>query len=125
MPYLAHKDRDGSVIEFWNLHEGPTTVGRGDESNAKVDDEKLSRKHFVISERPGGFTLQDLGSKNGTLVNGQPATELVLKPNDRIQAGGSTFVFMEGLTTISVKIEKDMKDLDRITGASKNPPPSP
>ena len=49
MPYLVHKDKDGSVIQFWNLHEGVMTVGRADEVNAHVDDPKLSRKHFEIT----------------------------------------------------------------------------
>jgi pSer/pThr/pTyr-binding forkhead associated (FHA) protein len=123
MPYLALKNPDGSVNEFWNLHDGPTTVGRGTESNAKVDDGVLSRQHFTITKTPGGFILKDLGSKNGTRVNGQPVTgEVKLKPNDEIRAGQSQFNFLEGLTTMSMKIEQDLKDLDRIAHPPGSPP---
>jgi pSer/pThr/pTyr-binding forkhead associated (FHA) protein len=115
MPYLVHKEKDGSTIEFWNLHEGPTTVGRG-EVNAKVDDTELSRKHFVVTHEDGGFTLKDLGSTNGTTVNGQRVTEQVLRPNDDIRAGNSLFLFMEGLTTMAGKLDQDLKDLDRVSG---------
>ncbi len=124
MPYLVHKDRDGSTIQFWNLHDSPTTVGRGNDVNAKVDDERLSRAHFVITESAGEFTLKDLGSKNGTLVNAQRVTEHILKPHDQIQAGQSLFVFMEGLTTLSMKIDQDLKDLDRIAHEPNNLPPA-
>lgn len=123
MPYLVQKDRDGSTIEFWNLHDSPMTVGRGEKCNAKTDDERLSREHFVITEAAGKFTLKDLGSKNGTLVNGQRVTDpVVLKPNDQIQAGQSLFTMMEGLTTMSVKLDQDLKDLDRVAHPPDNPP---
>src|SRR5438309_3080071 len=108
MPYLIHRDTDGAVIQFWNLHEGPVTIGRGNEANAKVEDELLSKTHFTITPEPAGFTIKDLGSKNGTLVNGQGITQHVLKPDDEVRAGRSTFRFMEGLTTIAGKLDQDI-----------------
>jgi pSer/pThr/pTyr-binding forkhead associated (FHA) protein len=123
MPYLQHRGPDGSTIEFWNLHEGPTTVGRGDESNAKVDDMKLSRKHFTITHEAAGFTLKDLGSTNGTAVNGHRVSEQVLKPNDVIRAGASTFVMSEGLTTMSMKLDEDIKNLAKCAPDSAAPSP--
>ena len=84
---LVHKDADGATIEFWNLHDGPTTVGRGSESNAKVEDDQLSRKHFVVTREAGGFTPKDLESTNSTIVNGQRVTGHLLRPNDEIRAG--------------------------------------
>jgi pSer/pThr/pTyr-binding forkhead associated (FHA) protein len=122
MPYLVHKDRDGSVIQFWNLHEGPTTVGRGNEANAKVEDNLLSKTHFRITHESTGFTLKDLGSKNGTLVNGQGVTEQLLKSNDKIRAGDSTFFFVEGLTTMAGKIDQD---IDELGGHAPGSTPSP
>ena len=123
MPYLQHKDTDGSTIEFWNLHDGPTTVGRSPECNAKVDDQELSRRHFSITHEAAGFILKDLDSKNGTTVNGRRVPEQVLRPNDVIRAGTSLFVFLEGLTTIAVKIDQDLKDLAKFAPDSSAPPP--
>jgi pSer/pThr/pTyr-binding forkhead associated (FHA) protein len=122
MPYLVHKDRDGSVIQFWNLHEGPTTVGRGTEANAQVEDGQLSKTHFRIAHEPAGFTIKDLGSKNGTLVNGQRVTEQLLKSNDQIRAGESTFFFVEGLTTIGGKMDQDISQLGELSPDSKSSP---
>ena len=116
---LFRKYQDVIVrVSFWNLHDGPTTVGRGSDANAKVDDTELSRKHFTVTKGDAGFTLQDLGSTNGTAINGKRVTEQVLRPNDEISAGNSRFIFMEGLTTMAGKLDQDLKDLDRVTGKS-------
>jgi pSer/pThr/pTyr-binding forkhead associated (FHA) protein len=123
MPYLLQKDRDGSTIQYWNLHEGPTTVGRDSKVNARVDDQELSRQHFQITHEDTGFTIKDLSSRNGTFVNGQRVTEKVLKPNDLITAGKSTFSFMEGLTTLSMKLDQDIKNLEKFKSGSGDQKP--
>lgn len=124
MPYLVHKDKDGSVIQFWNLHEGVMTVGRADEVNAHVDDPKLSRKHFEITPAAGLFTLKDLGAANGTFVNGTRVAEKVLAPNDNVRAGDSSFFFVDGLTTMAGKLDEDIKNLGKFaadTGEAPQP----
>lgn len=51
----------------------------------------ISRRHFSLVQKEKGWMLQDLGSTNGTLLNGQPiATAVRLKPGDVIQAGAVT-----------------------------------
>ena len=120
MPYLIHRDTDGATIQFWNLHDGPTTIGRGEESNAQVDDGELSRQHFTITHQAAGFVLKDLTSTNGTTVNGQPVAEQALRPNDVIRAGKSTFVYMDGLRTMAGKIDQDLKDLSRVAPPKKS-----
>ena len=90
MPYLLHKERNGSTIQYWNLHAGPLVIGRGDEAEGKIDDIELSREHFVISKEEGAFHIKDLGSKNGTLVNNQAVSDQVLQPNDQIRLGAAS-----------------------------------
>ena len=123
MPYLVHKDKDGSVIQFWNLHEGVITVGRSNEVNAHVDDPKLSRKHFDVTPAAGVFTLKDLGAANGTYVNGQRVTEKILAPNDNVRAGESSFYFMDGLTTMAAKLDDDIKNLGKFALDNTGEPP--
>jgi len=71
------------------------TVGRS--SMAELcfpDDAGLSRQHMVLERDGDDWTVQDLGSKNGTLVNNTPLrTKLKLKPGDRITAGHLAIVF--------------------------------
>ena len=123
MPYLVHKDKDGATIQFWNLHEGTLTVGRGTDTNGQVDDAKLSRKHFVVTSEAAGFTLKDLGGPNGTLVNGKPVTEQVLKPNDQVRAGDSVFQFFDGLTTMAAKLDQDIQGLGKFAADGGAPAP--
>jgi pSer/pThr/pTyr-binding forkhead associated (FHA) protein len=109
MPYLIQKQPDGSTVKQWDLRDKPLTVGRGDKVDARIDDKEMSRQHFVISPKSGGYVIQDQNSQNGTWVNGQRVTETTLNPNDRIQAGQTRFVFVEGLATIIGKLQDEPK----------------
>ena len=109
MPYLIQKQMDGSTVKQWDLRDKPLTVGRGDQVDAQIDDKEMSRNHFVIAPTSGGYVIHDQKSQNGTLVNGRRISDATLKPNDRIQAGQTNFVFVEGLGTVIHKLEQDPK----------------
>ena len=109
MPYLIQKHADGSVVKQWDLRDKPLTVGRGDQVDAQIDDKEMSRKHFVIFPSDAGYVIHDQESQNGTLVNGRRVSDATLKPNDRIQAGQTRFVFVEGLATVIGKLANDSK----------------
>ena len=109
MPYLIQKQSDGTTVKQWDLRDKPLTVGRGDKVDAQIDDNEMSRQHFVISPKGGGYVIQDQNSQNGTLVNGRRVTETTLKPNDNIRAGQSRFVFVEGLATVIGKLQDEPK----------------
>src|ERR1041384_3233738 len=58
------------------------------------EDAGLSRQHFAFESQDGEWTVQDLGSKNGTFVNNIPLkARLILKPGDRITAGHLVVVY--------------------------------
>src|ERR1044072_8445957 len=58
------------------------------------EDAGLSRQHFAFESQGDDWTVQDLGSKNGTFVNNIPLkARLILKPGDRITAGHVVCVF--------------------------------
>jgi pSer/pThr/pTyr-binding forkhead associated (FHA) protein len=109
MPYLIQKQTDGSTVKQWDLRDKPLTVGRGDKVDARIDDNEMSRQHFVISPKSGGYVIQDQNSQNGTLVNGRRVFEKTLKPNDNIRAGQTLFVFVEGLATVIAKLQDEPK----------------
>ncbi len=61
------------------------------------DDAGLSRQHFAFESQGEEWTIQDLGSKNGTYVNNIPLKgRLILKPGDRITAGHLVIMFSPG-----------------------------
>jgi two-component system cell cycle response regulator len=70
-----------------------TTVGRGPECDTHLPQEGVSRRHCEISRRSDGlFWVRDLGSKNGTFVNGARIEEIELREGDKIQLGGLTLL---------------------------------
>ncbi|HEY1534561.1 MAG TPA: ATP-binding protein, partial [Polyangiaceae bacterium] len=63
-------------------------IGRGSEASVTLEDPEISRSHARIScSELGAYLLEDLGSKNGTQVNGLPITRHLLSFGDKIQIG--------------------------------------
>lgn len=60
--------------ERWVLRQGETTLGRADDADIHFDDRRISSRHARITFSAGAYYLEDLGSKNGTFVNGNPVT---------------------------------------------------
>jgi hypothetical protein len=70
----------------------PIHVGRGAECELVLRDSRVSRRHARLVARDGVLILTDLGSTNGTMVNGHRVSEMVLGAGDRIELGESTLV---------------------------------
>jgi len=72
----------------WVLGEGTTFVGRDRDCTVRIDSHTVSRRHARIVVTPQETTIEDLESKNGTLVNGtRIAQRVVLKDGDEIHVG--------------------------------------
>lgn len=70
------------------------TLGRSRKCDIVVDDPNVSREHAEVRPRGGSWVLQDLGSTNGSSINGRRIDGAeVLKPGDRIELGTSTMTF--------------------------------
>lgn len=64
------------------------TIGRGPDADVSINGESVSRRHAMVFRTPAGeFMIEDLGSRNGTLVNGTRASLHVLRFGDKIQIG--------------------------------------
>lgn len=70
-----------------------TSVGRDASADIQIDDSGLSRKHFEILWDGSKAGIRDLGSTNGTKVDGRAMSESPLQNESRINAGRSEFVF--------------------------------
>ncbi len=68
-------------------------VGREKNNDLIVEDMEISRNHFEIIRDNYVFNIKDLNSKNGTFVNNIKIQSAILKNNDSIKAGNSTFLF--------------------------------
>lgn len=69
------------------------TIGRKEGNTVVIDNSSVSGRHCEISLAGDQCTLRDLGSTNGTRVNGEDITERVLAPHDIVQIGFVDFVF--------------------------------
>jgi hypothetical protein len=70
----------------------PMRIGRAPECELVLKDNRVSRRHARLAPRDGVLILTDLGSTNGTRVNGHRVTELVLGAGDRVQIGETSLV---------------------------------
>ena len=75
------------------LSAGPNVVGRDPAAAIPIDHVSVSRRHAQVSLSGGGATIQDLGSRNGTYLNGRRLeTAAALKDGDVIRLGSVTIV---------------------------------
>jgi predicted component of type VI protein secretion system len=65
----------------------PLTIGREEDNDIQLNDERISRFHVKVQEDSGRVILTDLESTNGTRVNGHPVRLRVLRPGDLIMLG--------------------------------------
>src|SRR6476620_10250730 len=72
----------GSPIE---LVKDLSVVGRKEDCDVRLDHKSVSKQHCVIVKTDGLLLLRDLGSTNGTRVNGQRVRRAALLPNDELQ----------------------------------------
>lgn len=89
-----------TVTEIFPLVTGTTLVGRGVEAQVIIADPHISSKHLQIENTVNGFVVRDLGSANGTFINGEKIVKPeLLKEGDAITLGVSKLVFSEGRET--------------------------
>ena len=85
--------RDGKMELCVPLSDPGAGVGRDAANGVQLSDPEVSKKHAAIQRLPAGWCVRDLGSRNGTLVNGKPAKEAFLRDGDRIGVGPYVLVF--------------------------------
>jgi len=79
--------------DFWTNWEGDLTIGRSPENHVVLQEDVVSTAHAKIRQDDGLFFIDDLGSSNGTFVQGTRVRTARLKNRQHIRIGASTFVF--------------------------------
>ncbi|HYO60003.1 MAG TPA: adenylate/guanylate cyclase domain-containing protein [Archangium sp.] len=97
VPHLKGRFPDGTTGEF-PLGE-LTTLGRHPSNTLRLVDREVSKEHATIERMGRDFILRDLGSSNGTFVNGRRVAELRLRDGDEISLGATRLVFHSGETS--------------------------
>lgn len=76
----------------WQYDQAEIIIGRDPACECRIEDATISARHARLSYNLGQWWIEDLHSKNGTLLNGQPFSEqVVLASNDLLQCGKVIF----------------------------------
>ncbi|MBI3180451.1 MAG: FHA domain-containing protein, partial [Deltaproteobacteria bacterium] len=119
MPAFAFKFISGKYqgVEFPVPDQGEILIGRASDLDLVLVEDMVSRKHAKVIAAPAGLTIMDLGSTNGTFVNGEKIRRADLKKNDRILIGTSILkvidaaeMTMDRLTSPSAKSIKEIME---------------
>ena len=94
-PHLASV-RGPLIGRTFALGDQPLTIGRAADNAVVIASPRASRHHAHIRREGAAFVIYDLGSANGTLVNGQRVQRAVLQPGDLIDIGDEVFRFEAG-----------------------------
>jgi hypothetical protein len=87
--YSATLQLDDGSGRTYQLREGSNIIGRGQDAHFRLPDTGVSRRHIEVRWDGQVAMLSDLGSTNGTLVNGSPVQDWQLADGDIIRAGHS------------------------------------
>ena len=127
---------DGLVLKEINLTKERTTIGRKPHNDIQIDNLAVSGEHAVIVTILEDSFLEDLGSTNGTVVNGQPIKKHFLQNNDTIELGKYKLKYVTEASAGQAQVADFEKTMILRPGASKgaaaggaqpvpNAPPAP
>ncbi|HBY95688.1 MAG: FHA domain-containing protein [Ardenticatenaceae bacterium] len=120
----------------WVLDRPSMVIGRHSACEILLPDRQISRQHARVSRRDDIFVIEDLGSKNGTYVNGEPAMgSVILEDGDLVQLGlAYRFIFVDAEATaplifdaaqaFMLRVDEEKKQV-WIGGQPLEPPLSP
>src|SRR5207248_3941420 len=95
--------------------EKEIVIGRGGELDIVLVEDMVSRKHAKITTQGGKIVIQDLGSTNGTFVNGEKIKRARLKEGDRVLIGTSILKVIAGEGQSQPREQAEVKqNLERV-----------
>ena len=92
----------------YELRSLPLTLGRDGSNRIQLADSEVSRRHAEVRQLHEGYALLDLGSSNGTTVNGEKIDERRLVNGDRVQLGRTLLIFTDADDRSSANVIHDV-----------------
>ena len=116
---------DNAVIREVPLDKERFTIGRKAHNDIQIDNLAVSGEHALIVTILNDSFLEDLGSTNGTLVNGNPVKKHILQSNDVIEIGKYKLKFMSEAPTGAASVADFEKTMVLRAPMGKMPSPTP
>ena len=111
--------KDGSTKDFPIL-SSVTVIGRREDCDLCIPLMVVSKRHCQVSFEQDKLNIRDLGSRNGTFINGRQIEESALNPGDRIQIGPVSFaVQINGVPTRGSAIFTPTKSISKSDDVSE------
>jgi ABC transport system ATP-binding/permease protein len=113
---LSHEPR--AVLELRPLQDA-LTIGRDPRNDLVLDDPRVSRRHALLRRVGDSFRIEDLGSTNGSFLNGRRVDRADLREGDHLQLGGQTLRFAPAALTHYTRgrgAQVDAVDLVKVVG---------
>jgi two-component system cell cycle response regulator len=127
MPASTRRDRAHFIVlageslgQMFRVGQPEVVMGRAADAGIRLQDDGVSRRHARIVMTEGEVCIEDLGSANGTLLNGQPIRRAVLRDGDKIQMGSTTILKFTYADELEENFQRKMLDAalyDPLTGA--------
>ncbi len=122
--HLLERGHDGLVVDSVVIGRGPAEPAR---RWLLIDDPRMSRQHVALTPSGESWRIEDLGSLNGSLINGERLQRAILFPGDVVEVGRTLLVYSEappssalgdGLATYSAAYAAQLVSLEAITATS-------
>lgn len=102
------------------IPEGRSIVGRGLSANIRLEDPMVSREHCEVTREGSEISVRDLGSTNGSFMNGVEIKEARLEPLAKIQLGSTILQLRDVEAELSITEARDSLDLDSFNENLRN-----
>ncbi|MFZ5874792.1 MAG: FHA domain-containing protein [Nitrospirota bacterium] len=124
VPALLVLGADGAARRF-ELTAPSVSLGRGEDNDIVVDDPAISRRHLLFRSGASGVTVEDCGSRNGTMFNGAPLTKTVLSYGAELQIGECLIRFQGGASPESTQMDERGEETICRQATEQSPPAPP
>ena len=116
---------DGSVIRELSLDKERVTIGRKPQNDIQIENLAVSSEHACVVTILNDSFLEDLGSTNGTLVNGNPIKKHILQNNDLVEIGKYKLKFVNDGPVVTQTTVEDFERTMVLRAPTAAPRPAP
>ncbi|MEW6306594.1 MAG: FHA domain-containing protein [Verrucomicrobiota bacterium] len=93
--FLEQAEGEGAPQKF-TLDRPQLIIGRAEDADVRVQSQRASRQHAILSRRGVDYVLRDNDSRNGVFLNGVQVYSAILRDGDILQVADSVFIYHEG-----------------------------